>query len=72
MREYRVKQSTDGWWFVTAPDGQVIAHGLSNAAAWGVSDRRNDEASTPRQMRDAYIKPAADLSEADGPPLDAA
>ncbi len=47
MSEYRVQQSTDGRWRVVAPDGEVIACGLSNANAWRMADMRNGEADTP-------------------------
>jgi hypothetical protein len=40
----KVDPCTDGTWRVIDPDGLVIAAGVTNATAWLIADRHDDEA----------------------------
>jgi len=40
----KVEQCTDGTWRVLDLDGVVIAVGVTNATAWLMADRHDDEA----------------------------
>ena len=40
----KVEQCTDGTWRVLDLDGEVIAAGVTNATAWLIAGRHDDEA----------------------------